>query len=104
MSSEVVPIQRTNPSSSTDKKNDTWFNAFNIAPGQDENIRWLSRPNQQLVQQKYSHDAEKFRITFDAENFQPEQIKVEKKIEMAYVLFFRLDLYSKWSTDRFRCL
>lgn len=76
MSSEIVPIQRTN--ANTNSK-DSWFNAFDIAPGQDANIRWLSRPNQQLVQQKYSNDTEKFRITFDAENFQPEQIKVEEK-------------------------
>lgn len=73
MSTEIVPIQRTNSSSSS-------FDAFNIAPGQDTNIRWLSRPNQQLVQQKYSNGAEKFRITFDAENFQPEQIKVGQSL------------------------
>lgn len=77
MSSQIVPIHRTNTNSTnaTDK-NDIWFNAFDFAPGQDENIRWLSRPNQQAVQAKHSQDAEKFRITFDVENFQPEQIKV----------------------------
>jgi HSP20 family molecular chaperone IbpA len=74
MSSQVVPINRTNSNSSN--KNDIWFNAFDFAPGQDEHIRWLSRPNQQSVQNKYSHDTEKFRITFDVENFQPEQIKI----------------------------
>ena len=83
MSTEIVPIQRTNMSS---------FDAFNIAPGQDANIRWLSRPNQQLVQQKYSNGAEKFRITFDAENFQPEQIKVSRssiKIERFFLKYFK---------------
>jgi hypothetical protein len=79
MSSQAVPIHRANhnsaPSSNTNK-NDTSFDAFNFAPGEDKSIRWLSRPNQQVVQQKYPHDIEKFRITFDAENFQPEQIKV----------------------------
>jgi hypothetical protein len=78
MSSQIVPIHRTNIDSTTitTHKNDIGFNAFNFTPGQDKDIRWLSRPNQQLVQEKYSHDAEKFRVTFDAENFQPEQIKV----------------------------
>jgi len=79
MSSQVVPIQRTNINSSSSNKNDIWFNAFNFAPGQDENIRWLSRPNQQLLQEKYSQDTEKFRITFDVENFQADQIKVNKR-------------------------
>jgi hypothetical protein len=79
MSSQVVPIQRTNTNSSSSNKTDIWFNAFNFAPGQDENIRWLSRPNQQLLQEKYSHDTEKFRITFDVENFQADQIKVNKR-------------------------
>ncbi len=82
MTSQIVPIHRTaTDSSNTSNKDDIWFNAFNFAPGQDANIRWLSRPNQQLVQERCSHDAEKFRITFDAENFQPEQIKVNKKNE-----------------------
>jgi hypothetical protein len=91
MSSQVVPIRRTNNDSTTpnnnNNNNDIWFDAFNFTPGQDKNIRWLSRPNQQLIQEKYSHDAEKFRITFDAENFQPEQIKVtfkKKKILQSY--------------------
>lgn len=66
MSTQILPIHRT----------DTGFNAFYFTSGQDKDIRWLSRPNQQLVQTRYSQDAEKFRITFDAENFQPEQIKV----------------------------
>jgi HSP20 family molecular chaperone IbpA len=74
MSSQIVPINRTNSNSSN--KNDIWFNAFDFAPGQDEHIRWLSRPNQQSVQNKYSQDTEKFRITFDVENFQAEQIKI----------------------------
>lgn len=70
MSSQIVPIHRTN---------DVWFNAFDYQPGQDENIRWLSRPNLDFIRTKHSNDAEKFRITFDVENFQPEQIKVEEK-------------------------
>jgi hypothetical protein len=70
MASQILPIRRTN-------NDDILFDAFNFAPGQDHNIRWLSRPNQQLVHDKYSHDAQKFRITFDAENFQPDQIKVK---------------------------
>ncbi|CAF1248783.1 unnamed protein product [Rotaria sp. Silwood1] len=77
MATQPVPIQRTNTNSnSSNNKNDIWFNAFDFAPGQDENIRWLSRPNQQLVYEKHSHDTEKFRITFDVENFQPDQIKI----------------------------
>ncbi|UJR08338.1 hypothetical protein I4U23_012609 [Adineta vaga] len=77
MSSQIVPIHRSNqPGSSTDNKNDIWFNAFNHAPGDDASIRWLSRPNQQLFKDKYGHDTEKFRITFDVENFKPEQIKI----------------------------
>jgi hypothetical protein len=87
MSSQIVPIHRTNTnSSSTNNKNDIWFNAFNFAAGEDENIRWLSRPNQQLLKDKYSHDAEKFRITFDVENFKPEQIKVNY-----FVIIFLFD-------------
>jgi hypothetical protein len=82
MSSQIVPIHRANNNSTTNNnyKNDIWFDAFNFAPGQDQNIRWLNRPNHQLVQEKYSHDLEKFRITFDVENFQPEQIKVNNRI------------------------
>ncbi|CAF0993297.1 unnamed protein product [Rotaria sp. Silwood1] len=78
MSSQSVPIHRTSNNSVTNSsnKNDISFDAFNYAPGQDQHIRWLSRPNQTLAQEKYSHDAEKFRITFDVENFQPEQIKI----------------------------
>lgn len=78
MSSQSVPIHRTNTdgTSSSKKKDDSWFNAFDFAPGQDATIRWLSRPNQQAIQGKYSRDTEKFRITFDVENFKPEQIKV----------------------------
>lgn len=78
MSTQILPIHRTN-NNSTNNRNDIEFNAFYFTPGQDKDIRWLSRPNQQLIQQKYSQNAEKFRITFDAENFQPEQIKVKKK-------------------------
>jgi hypothetical protein len=77
--SQIIPIHRTNTDSSTSNKDYKWFNAFNFASGEDEQIRWLSRPNQQLVQQKYSHDIEKFRITFDVENFQADQIKVNKR-------------------------
>jgi hypothetical protein len=77
MSPQMVPIHRTN-SSTTANKNDIWFNAFDFAPGQDTNIRWLSRPNQQLVQERHSPDSEKFRITFDVENFKSDQIKVSK--------------------------
>jgi len=76
MSSQAVTIHRTNASSGTNKNDDAWFNAYDFAPGQDANIRWLSRPNQQLTQGKYAHDTEKFRITFDVENFKPEQIKI----------------------------
>ncbi len=76
MSSQIIQIHRTNQDSNTSKKDDTWFNAFNFSHGEDSNIRWLSRPNQQLIQGKYSYDTEKFRITFDVENFKPEQIKV----------------------------
>jgi hypothetical protein len=96
MSSQVVPIQRTNNNSTTSNSNktDVGFDAFNFTAGQDKNIRWLSRPNQQIVQQKYSNDIEKFRITFDAENFQPEQIKVNDKIDIR-ILFLRIDLHSK---------
>ena len=80
MDLQTVPIHRTNASSTTtNNKNDIWFNAFDFAPGQDEHIRWLSRPNQQLIHDKYANDIEKCRITFDVENFQPEQIKVRKK-------------------------
>lgn len=97
MSSQIVPIRRTNNDSAINSPNktDIWFDAFNFAPGQDQNIRWLSRPNQQLVQEKYSHDAEKFRITFDAENFQPDQIKVNTRKNNSPILFILLDLYSK---------
>ncbi|CAF1331712.1 unnamed protein product [Rotaria sordida] len=77
MATQTVPIHRTNTnSSSSNKKTEVWFNAFDFAPGQDENIRWLNRPNQQLVHDRHSHDAEKFRITFDVENFQADQIKI----------------------------
>ncbi|CAF1095981.1 unnamed protein product [Rotaria sordida] len=77
MATQTVPIHRTNTNSSaSNNKTEVWFNAFDFAPGQDENIRWLSRPNQQLVEEKHSYDAEKFRITFDVENFQPDQIKI----------------------------
>lgn len=79
MTSQIVPIQRTNTSTSTASKNDIWFNAFDFNVGQDSHIRWLSRPNQQLVNARHSHDVEKFRITFDVENFQPEQIKVSQR-------------------------
>ena len=89
MSSQIVPVHRTNGESSANNKDDIWFNAFDFAPGQDANIRWLSRPNQELLQGKYSHDTEKFRITFDVENFQPEQIKVDKFVlEKIYSSFF----------------
>ncbi|CAF0722773.1 unnamed protein product [Adineta steineri] len=78
LSSQVLPIQRTTNTSTPNcnNPNDTWFDPFNFAPGQDQNIRWLNRPNQQLLHAKYSHDFEKFHIKFDAENFQPDQIKI----------------------------
>jgi hypothetical protein len=94
MSSQAVPIHRANDNSTTNK-NDITFDAFNYAPGQDQNIRWLSRPNQQIVQEKYSHDTEKFRITFDAENFQPEQIKVCKNTFPFDYQKYLIDLHSK---------
>lgn len=79
MSSQLVPIHRTNASgpATTDKK-DIWFNAFDFQPGQDENIRWLSRPNLDIVRDKHTSDSEKFRVTFDVENFQSDQIKVSR--------------------------
>jgi hypothetical protein len=77
--SQIIPIHRTNTNSSISNNDYKWFNAFDFSSGQDEQIRWLSRPNQQSVQQKYSHDTEKFRITFDVENFQADQIKVNKR-------------------------
>jgi hypothetical protein len=77
--SQIIPIHRTNTNSSISNNDYKWFNAFDFSSGQDEQIRWLSRPNQQSVQQKYSQDTEKFRITFDVENFQADQIKVNKR-------------------------
>ena len=107
MSSQNVPIHRTNTdAASSKKKDDSWFNAFDYAPGQDANIRWLSRPNQQAVQGKYSRDTEKFRISFDVENFKAEQIKVHE-IFFSYPYpssSHRLDLHSTSSFDYFRCL
>jgi hypothetical protein len=85
--SQVVPINRTNTDSTASNKHDIWFNAFDYAPGQDQHIRWLSRPNQQLVQGKYSHDTEKFRITFDVENFKSDQIKVNKRKKFFLIIF-----------------
>ncbi|CAF3067313.1 unnamed protein product [Rotaria socialis] len=78
MLSQEVPIHRTNNNSvvTISNKTDTLFDAFNYAPGQDRNIRWLSRPNQKIVQEKCLNHTEKFRISFDAENFQPEQIRI----------------------------
>lgn len=77
MSTQVLPIHRASHQFTPNENNSGFtFNAFKFAPGEDRNIRWLSRPNQQAVQRKYPPDVEKFRITFDAENFQPEQIKV----------------------------
>lgn len=69
MSIQVLPIRRSNNSQQE-------FDAFNFTPGQDQSIRWLSRPNQQLIRERYGSGDQKFRITFDAENFQPDQIKV----------------------------
>ncbi|CAF4338829.1 unnamed protein product, partial [Didymodactylos carnosus] len=54
---------------------DFWFDPFSLGQN-DHNIRWLSRPNQQLVSEKYSQDPEKFRITFDVEGFNPDNIKI----------------------------
>ncbi|CAF0724881.1 unnamed protein product [Rotaria sordida] len=78
MSSQSVSIHRTNNSLETNSnnKNDISFDAFNYTPGQDQHIRWLSRPSVSSIRNKYSHDTEKFRITFDVENFQPDQIKI----------------------------
>ena len=83
MSAQAIPIRRA-ASSTTDKK-DIWFNAFDFAPGQDEHIRWLSRPNLGLINEKHAQDAEKFRITFDVENFQPDQIKVSSPSPIALI-------------------
>lgn len=101
MATQTVPIHRTNGTTkNTDNKSDISFNPFDYAPGQDGHIRWLSRPNQQLIRNKYAHDIEKFRITFDVENFQPEQIKVNDIVMILVILFLIifelcLDLYSK---------
>lgn len=76
MSTQTIPIHRAASGGTSSDKKDIWFNAFDFAPGQDEHIRWLSRPNQRLITDKHAHDAEKFRITFDVENFKPDQIKV----------------------------
>lgn len=79
MASQVLLNHRANnslPSNGNNQKNGFVFNAFHFAPGEDRFIRWLSRPNQNAIQGKYPHNVEKFRVTFDAENFQPEQIKV----------------------------
>ena len=82
MSSQVLPIHRAEKNSTSgndnNNKNEIWFDAFNFTSDQDHNIRWLNRPNPQLVQERYPYDMEKFRITFDVENFQPEQIKVNQ--------------------------
>ena len=102
MSSQVLQIHHADKNSisgnGNNNKNEIWFDAFNFAPGQDQNIRWLNRPNQQLVQERYPYDIEKFRITFDVENFQPEQIKVNQ-IPYAFKsitpLTFSLDLHTK---------
>lgn len=74
---QIIPIDKkgSNPNATRDT-NDLWFDAFNFAPGQDEHIRWLSQPNQQFLKEILSKDAEKFRITFDVENFQADQIKI----------------------------
>lgn len=76
MSVPTVSIHRANDGHNS--SDDQWFDAFHFIPGQDESIRWLSRPNQGVLQEACSRDAEKFRITFDVENFQPQQIKVRK--------------------------
>jgi hypothetical protein len=93
MASQIVPIHRASIDlTANNNKTGIRFNAFNFIPEQDKDIRWLSRPNQQLVQQKYSQNAEKFRIQFDAENFQPEQIKVNLKKKVLftdYIYSFR---------------
>lgn len=76
MSSQSVPINSIN--NNQQKNADDWFDAFHFLPGQDEHIRWLSRPNQQFFHDTLTKDSEKFRITFDVENFQPDQIKVSQ--------------------------
>lgn len=78
MSSPIPKIHRLNEDVTIKKRTEDQneFDAFNFAHGQDHNIRWLSRPNRQLIQQRNYHDTNRFRISFDAENFQPEQIKV----------------------------
>jgi hypothetical protein len=86
MAPQIVPIHRINADASTNRKDDIWFNAFDFSSGQDSTIRWLSRPNQQLVQAKYSYDTEKFRITFDVENFQADQIKVKNCLKQIFYL------------------
>lgn len=86
MSTQVLSIHRANNQFTppNNDKNGFTFNAFHFGPGEDRFIRWLSRPNQQAVQRKYPANVEKFRITFDAENFQPEQIKVNRIHQMIF--------------------
>lgn len=98
MSSQILRNHQANNSfapNGNNQKNGFAFNAFNFAPGEDQSIRWLSRPNQYAIHGKYPHNVEKFRITFDAENFQPEQIKVNsnQNTSMNSSNFLRLDLH-----------
>ena len=77
---QIIPIDKKSSNTNVNRDtNDLWFDAFNFTPGQDEHIRWLSQPNQQFLKEILSKDAEKFRITFDVENFQADQIKVIRK-------------------------
>lgn len=83
MSIQVLPIHRTNNNNTQSE-----FDAFNFTSGQDKNVRWLNKPNQQIIREKYGPGSQKFRITFDAENFQPEQIKVKQYIDICIEYFF----------------
>lgn len=97
MSGQTIPIHTK---TSIPTENDLFsFDAFNFAPGQDQNIRWLSRPNEKFFSEILSKDAEKFRVQFDAENFRPEQIKVNRRKSFVdrfdqHVFLVLIDLHS----------
>ncbi|CAF1095697.1 unnamed protein product [Didymodactylos carnosus] len=110
MAMHAVPIHRLNgPSNDRSSElallspsktagDDFWFDPF-LLDQNDQHIRWLSRPNQQLVLEKYSQDQEKFRITFDVEGFNPDNIKeksenryMQKQFEKSYDIPYNADI------------
>lgn len=93
MSIQVLPIYRT-----INNYNSSEFDAFNFSYGQDHYIRWLSRPNQQFIRERYGPGSQKFHITFDAENFQPEQIKVDLKKRLISTKLARFPFRSIFKT------